>query len=155
MRTIRMNSDSYSGMPIPNFSVSAVLPQLGGQTVAIAVEQQQRVIASRFETPVVSARLRLAIDQDLSAIHIRHYPLRQNHSFCPGDQIPVMASRPSKVASWVNNCVSNDWSRDDAKGPDLGVSWVYEMRALLPADSQKLNDRSHDQALCMFARCEQ
>ena len=49
--------------------------QLGGQKVSLVIEQQQRVITSRFEVPVVGAFLLLAVDRDLGAVHVQHYTL--------------------------------------------------------------------------------
>ena len=71
--------------------------QLGRQTVTLATEQQQRVIAGRFKVPVVGAILLFAVDRDLGAVHVQHHPARRIHSFRPGDQIPVDRCQTSKV----------------------------------------------------------
>src|ERR1017187_7576156 len=49
--------------------------QLRRQTVALPVEQQQRVIAGRFVVFVVGALFLLAIHRDLCAIHVQHHAL--------------------------------------------------------------------------------
>src|ERR1035438_4401533 len=50
-------------------------PQLRRKTVALASEQQQRVIAGRFVVFVVGALFLLAIRRDLCAIHVQHHAL--------------------------------------------------------------------------------
>ena len=46
-------------------------PKLGRQTIFLAIEQQQRVIAGRFEMPVLSAMLLLAVAGDQSKLFHR------------------------------------------------------------------------------------
>jgi hypothetical protein len=50
--------------------------QLCGQAVALAIEQQQWMIAGGLEVAVVSTVLLLAIDHDFSTVHVQHYPSR-------------------------------------------------------------------------------
>jgi hypothetical protein len=49
-------------------------PQLGGQTIAFTIEQQQRMITGRREVPVAGTLLLLAMDSDLGAIQVEHHP---------------------------------------------------------------------------------
>ncbi len=59
----------------PTFgAVHIAWPQLGCQTVALSIEQQQRVIAGGLEVPVVSALLLLSIHRDFGGIHVEHGP---------------------------------------------------------------------------------
>jgi uncharacterized membrane protein YeaQ/YmgE (transglycosylase-associated protein family) len=44
--------------------------QLHSQTVTLAIEQQQRVIAGGLEVAVVGAILLLAVYRDLSRVHV-------------------------------------------------------------------------------------
>jgi hypothetical protein len=52
------------GVPVLG-TVDVPRPQLHRQTVALSIEQQQRVIAGRLEVAVVGALLLLAVDGDL------------------------------------------------------------------------------------------
>jgi len=72
-------------------------PQLRRQTVALAIEQQQRVIAGRFEVAVVRAVLLLAVDRDFGRVHVQNDPLRGIHGFCLADELPVQASQQGEV----------------------------------------------------------
>src|SRR5436309_3847237 len=57
-------------------TVDVAEPELGRQTVALAIEQQQRVIAGRFEVAVVGAVLLLAVNRNPGRIHVQNNPLR-------------------------------------------------------------------------------
>jgi hypothetical protein len=46
--------------------------QLGGQAVALAIEQQQRMIAGRLEVSVVGTVFLSALDRDFRAVHIQN-----------------------------------------------------------------------------------
>src|SRR5664280_2183458 len=53
------------------------------KTVALAVEQQQRVIARRLKVPVIGAVLLLPVHRDLCAVHVQHHALRRINRFRP------------------------------------------------------------------------
>jgi hypothetical protein len=59
--------------------------QLGGQAVALAVEQQQRMITGGLEVAVVRTVLLPAMDPDFGAVHIQHDSPRRSDSFGPRD----------------------------------------------------------------------
>src|ERR1035441_3707509 len=78
-------------------TVDVAGPQFCRQAVALAVEQQQRVIAGGFEVAVVGAVLLLAVNRDLGRVHVQHDPLRGIHGFCLADEFPVNAGQPGEV----------------------------------------------------------
>jgi hypothetical protein len=51
-------------------AVDVARAKLGGQAVALAIEQQQRVIAGGLEVSIVGSVFLLAVDGDLGAIHV-------------------------------------------------------------------------------------
>jgi hypothetical protein len=55
-------------------TVDVAGPRLCRQTVALAVEPQQRVIAGGLEVSVVGALLLLAVDRDLGRVHVQKHP---------------------------------------------------------------------------------
>src|SRR5450759_575910 len=71
--------------------------QLRSETVALAVEQQQRVIAGGLEVPVVGAVLLLPVHRDLCAVHVQHHALRRIDRFRPGNQLPVDRGQPGEI----------------------------------------------------------
>jgi len=73
----------------PLGAVRVAGPQLARQTITVPVEQQQWVIAGRLEMPVVGSVLLLAVDRDLSAVHVQHHPLLRIHRFRLGNQVPA------------------------------------------------------------------
>ena len=72
-------------------------PQLCRQTIALAVEQQQRVVTSRLEVAVVGALLLLAVHRNLGRVHVPHDPLRGIESFRPADEFAVDAVQAAEV----------------------------------------------------------
>jgi hypothetical protein len=72
-------------------------PQLGGQTVALAAEQQERVIAGRLEVTVVRAVLLLAVHRDLGRVHVQHNALRGIDRLGFGDQLPIHRRQPGEI----------------------------------------------------------
>ncbi len=59
------------------------------QNQPFQLEQQQRVITGGLEMPVMGAPVLLAIDRDLGAVHVQHYPSGQIDGFHTGDQLPI------------------------------------------------------------------
>jgi hypothetical protein len=49
-------------------------PQLGRQTVAVSVEEQQRMVAGRLEMLVVGALFLRTVHRNLRRIHVQHGP---------------------------------------------------------------------------------
>jgi len=80
-------------------AVDIARPQLRRQAIAIAVEQQQWVIADGFEVAVVGALLLLTMDPNLRAVHIEHDAPRRIESFGPGDQLTIERGQTGKVVS--------------------------------------------------------
>ena len=78
-------------------TVNVPRPQLHCQTVALSIEQQQRVITGRFEMSVVGALLLLTVDGDLGAVQIEHHPSRGLRRFHPREQLPVDRGQPREV----------------------------------------------------------
>src|ERR1035438_3446160 len=64
-------------------------PQLRRETVALAVEQQERVIAGRLKVTFVGILLLLPVDWNLRRIHVQHRALRRIDRFRPGNQLAV------------------------------------------------------------------
>jgi hypothetical protein len=47
--------------------------------------------------PVIGGPLLLAINRDLGAVHVQHYPMRQIDGFCIADQLAFEPRREPRV----------------------------------------------------------
>ena len=72
-------------------------PKLRRQAVALAVEQQQRMITGGLEVIVVGALLLLAVDRDLGGIHIQNHPSGRIDAFHSADQFAVDPCQTGEV----------------------------------------------------------
>ena len=75
LRLLPLDLGQQQFLPVVG-AVDIAGPQFGGQTVAFAAEQQQRMIAGGLEVAVVCTVFLAAINRDLCAVHIKHYPSR-------------------------------------------------------------------------------
>src|SRR3984957_12300270 len=66
-------------------AVDVAGPQLGGQAVALAVEQQQRMITGGLEVAVVAALFLPTVDSDFGAVHIQNASPPRSDTFGPRD----------------------------------------------------------------------
>ena len=71
--------------------------QLRRQTVAVLVEQQQRVVADRLEVTVIGAAFLLTVDRTLGGVHVEHDAVRIVGGFGLCDQLAVHRHQPDQV----------------------------------------------------------
>ena len=72
--------------------------QLRRPTVAVVVEQKQRVVADRREVPVVGAAFLLPMHRAFAGIHVEHRTVGSVERLSLSDQVAVHGHQPNEVA---------------------------------------------------------
>ena len=71
--------------------------ELCRQTIAVAVEQQQRVVTDRLEVSIVGAAFLLTVDRALGRVYVENDTLGVIRGFRLADQLPVHRHQPKQV----------------------------------------------------------
>src|SRR5258708_17892617 len=83
---------------IPVFvAVHVAWTQLRRQAVPVTIEQKQRVVADRFEVPVVGAALLLTMNRTLAGIHVEHDALGAIKRLGLPQRLPVQRHQPEQI----------------------------------------------------------
>jgi hypothetical protein len=64
---------------------------------AVTIEQKQRVVADRFEVPVVGAALLLTMNRTLAGIHVQHDAVGAVETLGLPQRLPVQRHQPDQI----------------------------------------------------------
>ena len=115
MRLLPIDLGQQQFLPVVG-AVDIAGTQLGGQAVTLAVEQQQRMIASGLEVAVASTLLLPAMDPDFGAVHV-HYYRRGETIAALMINSRLSATSPARFSCCVSTSVSNDCKREVNAAP--------------------------------------